>query len=93
MPVLVFIRKMRDEVLVGVRITEKYPTFFEELLTLRSSFSSGTPMTYPASAAIVIIPRIVRRRLGVNWGKAISRANKYRTRAPGRGKVKPQPLK
>jgi len=52
--------------LLAFGYAEKYPVFFDELLTLRSSFNSGTPMTKPSSAAMVIIHRMVQRRLGVN---------------------------
>jgi len=76
MPILFFVRKVRDEISICVRISREVADFVRKLLTLRSSFSFRTPMAYPASAAIVIIPRIVRRRLGVSWGKAISRADK-----------------
>jgi len=52
--------------LLAFGYAEKYPVFFGELLILRSSFNSGTPMTKPAVAAMVIIHRMVRRRLGVS---------------------------
>jgi len=50
--------------LLAFGYAEKYRVLFDELLTLRSSFSSGTPITYLASAAIVMIPKIVLEKVG-----------------------------
>jgi len=57
--------------LLAFGYAEKYPVFFDELLTLRSLFNSGTSITYPASAVTVMFPKIVQRRLGVSWDRAI----------------------